>query len=1388
VGVLRFSYVAVLAALAVMLAAPASASAAPKGPVAVFDAGALPAGVAVDQDSGDVYVVDAASDLVQRFDADGGLISTFGGVGTGTGLEGEFFFGGSATGVAVDQTTGDVYVADTYYNRVQKFDAAGNFILAFGLDVDAGDPGDPNDPAHGTGFEVCTTTCQFGTADSSDGAMSGPLGVTVDPTSGDVLVADTNNNRVQRFDSNGGYLSQFNNEGALSPPARLAVDSTGAIYVGSDPNYGEQIKKFDSSGTFLENLSQAPASPTDVLVDAATDHVFVVGPHDSGSVVGELDADGVVVDTHLSPAAHPVPGLAVSSTGRIYVSDYSTARVFILDDPVQTATIDQPSDDAVGSRTATLTGTVNPQGGLPVGYHFEVSSDQGQTWTLFPIPDEQIGGGDSDIPVDDTVPDLERGRDYLARLVVSNEYGSTVISDETTFTTDPEPPDVETLPAAQIQDTGALLTGEVNPGNVETTYHFEWGNSTAYGTSIPVPEASAGAGGSPVVVGEQLDGLLPNTVYHYRLVATNLAGTTEGDDRAFRTRPVANAPDGRGYELVSPAYKVAGVGVGHWYGGPDAVGLVGYAAHDAERFGIRGQSGAMLLDSGAFAFVSDWVLAERTSAGWVNKPGVSRRAHGPMPTTEHAITGASPDMSLTAWGSAAQMLKPFPEMELWDSNDFKVLLLRRWTEPQVELFGPTDPSQDVPTTSNDSVGNGPKAVAADGSAVVVTAPGTRGLAGPRDPTRFDNSPAEADNVYLDEVTGPFSDVFPGDDGVRELVNVCTAGTVLPTASGSEPCPPPLPDRDRLISSGGASLKVDSSPPGSVISEDGSRVFFMSPDPDVFGAGPSQLFVRQRSSNNNVVTRWISQTEVDGQATSLRAPAVFEGASRDGDKVFFRTASPLTEDDPNSGCGAPCTTGAPSNDSNDLYMYDLPDGPDGNPATPDDDPAGGSLSRISAGPGADADCDVQTGTLRWLSDDAARAYFTCAAPLAGDPAPSNGTVTAPGGTPGNTDGSNLYVYDAMQPVAEQWSFIARLPRGGVLAECATSGTGRGSFAEANPGGTGYTVTIGGRSNCVRGTRDGSLVTFFTGGRLTSDDPDTSSGDIYGYDISRNELMRLSAAEGVGAEGSYPCEPGNDATSERCHADGGIGAGPMPLEMLGVGEDTNGDRSAFFESRSRLVSEDGDDSYDVYQWRDGELSLVSVGVSDPDGAFYVGNDRSGRNVYIATRDQLTWQDSDRVLDVYTARVGGGFPAPQPATPCPILADGCRGGGADQVRPQPDTDAGTNASLGQRKTLSLRRLTSAQRARAARTGRISLRVRASGPGRLSVAARAMLKGSVRVVGRASNRVVEPGLVTVNLRLGARARAVLGRGRALRVTLQVSQPGAKPRSMTVRLRRATK
>jgi DNA-binding beta-propeller fold protein YncE len=139
--------------------------------------------------------------------------------GSSSGSKGGEFWGPGDSAVnstgAGPANAGDIYVADEYNNRVQRFDEDGNFISAWGADViQAGKPGD----VAGTNpFEICTTStdCKQGAESGGNGAISGngalnrPKSLAIDGDTGNVYVADRRNNRVNEYTGDGTFIRSF---------------------------------------------------------------------------------------------------------------------------------------------------------------------------------------------------------------------------------------------------------------------------------------------------------------------------------------------------------------------------------------------------------------------------------------------------------------------------------------------------------------------------------------------------------------------------------------------------------------------------------------------------------------------------------------------------------------------------------------------------------------------------------------------------------------------------------------------------------------------------------------------------------------------------------------------------------------------------------------------------------------------------------------------------------------------------------------------------------------------------------------------------------------------------------------------------------------------------
>src|SRR4029077_12724409 len=169
-----------------------------------------------------------------------------------------------------------------------------------------------------------------------------------------------------------------------------------------------------------------------------------------------------------------------------------------------------------------------------------------------------FGLGTVPIPVSAPVTGLKLATTYHFRVVASNSAG-TVTGPDQEFTTVL----IESSSAKEVTSEGAMLEAQINPLGLDTTYHFEYGETTSYGTSVPVPDADLGAAEGDQLASAQLSGLSPGTTYHYRVVATVQGlGSAAGPDHLFTTQAGGGTasilPDGRAYEMISPPDKQGG--------------------------------------------------------------------------------------------------------------------------------------------------------------------------------------------------------------------------------------------------------------------------------------------------------------------------------------------------------------------------------------------------------------------------------------------------------------------------------------------------------------------------------------------------------------------------------------------------------------------------------------------------------------------------------------------------------------------------------------------------------------------------------------------------------------------------------------------------------------
>jgi hypothetical protein len=545
---------------------------------------ARPAKIAVDDVSHDVFVVDAGNQQVQVW-GPGGVASAS--VATIGGLT-------SPYGIAINQGTGDVYVADAGANQVQRYV--------------------PDDRANPTVFTLDPT---FTSPAQGTNAGAGEIGsfaspITVDPANGNVLILDTGNKVVSRFDATGGFISSFSGAGssggAFQNPLDLVVGD-GVTYVLDTtipydpfspntqvaPGGRARVERFDSSGASLGALTiggGAQRAGRNLAYGVATHSLFVVeqGISSPGGVLHIL-RDGAEFQSvdYPAPADNAaVVGVAVddgsgSASGRVYgVTDVGLFGVLgsqgvEVFDRLQfpDATTDPVSD--IGQHSARLHGTVDPIHGTAT-FHLEycaitdpcdsygaLAADPGDPTVPDPGNDPAnpwkfVGDASADHGTSSTVahPEgdatlLEPFSEYKVRVAAVNGDGANV-SATRTFRTLGDAPVIAAEKVTDRQPSSATLRAQITPYGQPTTFHVEYGLTTSYGFRAPASnERTAGDGHGPQSISQAITGLQAGATYHWRVVAQNASGVTSGADQTFAT-PTAS-PASRVYELVSPADK-----------------------------------------------------------------------------------------------------------------------------------------------------------------------------------------------------------------------------------------------------------------------------------------------------------------------------------------------------------------------------------------------------------------------------------------------------------------------------------------------------------------------------------------------------------------------------------------------------------------------------------------------------------------------------------------------------------------------------------------------------------------------------------------------------------------------------------------------------------------
>ena len=207
---------------------------------------------------------------------------------------------------------------------------------------------------------------------------------------------------------------------------------------------------------------------------------------------------------------------------------YGMAVSFITLGQAPSATTQSATN--VTAISATLNGVVNANYlSTTCTFEYGTTTSFGQTVTATQSP--VTGNSNSNVTADLT--GLAPGTTYHFRVKTVNSLGTTNGND-LSFTTLGQAPTAITQAACCLSSTGAKLNGSVNPNYLSTTITFEYGLTTAYGSTIAATPSPV-TGNSSTSVGAVISGLNSNTIYHFRIKAVNSLGTTYGNDAIFTT-------------------------------------------------------------------------------------------------------------------------------------------------------------------------------------------------------------------------------------------------------------------------------------------------------------------------------------------------------------------------------------------------------------------------------------------------------------------------------------------------------------------------------------------------------------------------------------------------------------------------------------------------------------------------------------------------------------------------------------------------------------------------------------------------------------------------------------------------------------------------------------
>jgi hypothetical protein len=363
----------------------------------------------------------------------------------------------------------------------------------------------------------------------------------VDPTTQDLLVTDPEAEAVRRYDTSGTLVETISTPSIN--PSWILVLPDGSFWTA--PSSGPDLTHFSGTGTLLGTITGVGTlhglsyDPVRELITASVGNQFL-----TYSPAGAFRAASPSVDDAGA-------GIVVGPSGLLYEHAVGGINVYT---PGTSPGVGTPTISNLAPTSFHVSLEIDPGAGPPSGskMHFEYTSDGGEHWLS--LADQTVNAAST---YGANIANIEANREHLVRAVVENDTISKV-TDPVAVTTPPAPPGVATSPASEVTETSAILNGTLKPFGLPATYHFEYGETTAYGSRVPAAiDAAAGNGYGVKFFSRTITGLSPGTTYHFRLVGSNSLGTAEGADRTFTT-VAAGEFSTRAYEQVTAPQKNGG--------------------------------------------------------------------------------------------------------------------------------------------------------------------------------------------------------------------------------------------------------------------------------------------------------------------------------------------------------------------------------------------------------------------------------------------------------------------------------------------------------------------------------------------------------------------------------------------------------------------------------------------------------------------------------------------------------------------------------------------------------------------------------------------------------------------------------------------------------------